>query len=248
MRRIEKREEPETLRHWRAENQAEPEGAGINYGYDALRQDHEATGEVLRSLVAEQGGLCAYTGARITPETSHIEHLKPQAHCERGEDAAYGNMIACWPRPNCGFEAAFGAHAKKDWPDRTEQHLFVSPLTDGCEQRFRFDRHGEMSAANPDDAAADTTIAKLNLDERREREKGLPRKLTAWRQEAIVGTLGKHQQLQVKDARRRLIVMERKEQELNEGAGITLAPFCFAVRQALVRHISKVEAIRAQLA
>ena len=62
------------------------------------------------------------------------------------------------------------------------------------------------------------------------------------------GTLGKHQELPLKDARRRLNIIEREVKELNEGADITLAPFCFVIRQALVRHIKKVEAIRAQLA
>lgn len=244
MRKIEKREEPEALRTWRAAHQADPSGAGINYGYDALRQNNQATGEVLRSLV-EQGAICAYTGVRITPETSHIEHLKPQAHCERGEDVAYTNLVACWPQPNSGFQAAFGAHAKGSWPSAAEQHLFVSPLSEGCEARFKFDRHGEIRVASERDDPAQETIARLNLDERRERAKGLPRRLTGWRREAIAGTLGKHQHLSVKDARQRLRVMAERERELNGGANVILAPFCFAIRQALVGHLRRIEAIRA---
>lgn len=248
MRTISKREEPERLRQWRSQHQADAGGAGINYGYDALRQNRIVTGEVLRQLVAEQGGLCAYTGARITVATCHIEHLKPQAHCERGDDVAYTNLVACWPSPNCGYQESFGAHAKGAWPSAAEQHLFVSPLSEGSEARFKFDRHGEISAAAPEDVAAATTIARLNLDEQGEQKRARPRRLTAWRREAIAGVLGRSMALPLKDARRRLQAMERQEQALNDGGNVTLAPFCFAVRQALLHHVKRVEALRAQRA
>jgi len=247
VRTIKKRQEPEALTQWRARCQADPEGAGINYGYDALRQNEVAIEQVLRALVAEQGGVCAYTGHRITHETAHIEHLKAQKYCERGEDVDYQNMAACWPWPNCGFEAAFGAHPKKIWPSPDEQHFFVTPLSNGCEHRFEFNRHGEITAS-PDDIAAEKTISKLNLDEHRENRIGIERKLTTWRQKAASGVLGKYQNLKLKDARNRLKALDRDDKELNDGASVTLSPFCFAIRQVLTRHIKKVEAIRAQIA
>ena len=78
MRRIEKRNEPAELRHWRAAHQVEPAGSGINYGYAALRQSPAVTDRLLDALLAEQGGLCAYTGRRIGHPSAHVEHLIPQ--------------------------------------------------------------------------------------------------------------------------------------------------------------------------
>ena len=126
--------------------------------------------------------------------------------------------------------------------------MFVSPLSESCENRFRYDRHGEVNSARSDDVAAATTISKLNLDERPERDREEPRSLISWRRDAISGVLSRFQELPLKEARQRLTVMQERERELREGADVTLAPFCFAIRQALVRHIWKVEAIRAQLA
>lgn len=234
MRTIRKRQEPKELTEWTAANQAEPDVTGINFDYDALRQNDEAINAVLNALLAEQGQLCAYTGRRISPAAAHIEHLLPQALCERGYDVAYHNLIACWPAPNTP-RCPYGAHAKDDWPSPEEMPQFVSPLSSGCGGRFHFNQRGEITHASDDDAAAKMTIAKLRLDHK---------SLTAMRQSDIDGVLGKTRTLSLKDARTRLKSIEDAEAQLDSGAAIALEPFCFALKQALQKYITALERIK----
>lgn len=85
MRHIQKKNEPQSLTQWRAAYQNDP-----NFGY--LLIEASLRGEIRQALVAEQGGLCAYTGRRINETSCHIEHPKPQAHCLHGEDVSFANM------------------------------------------------------------------------------------------------------------------------------------------------------------
>ncbi len=233
MRKIEKRSEPALLREWRAANQASPAGGGINYGYAALRQSSTVASHLLESLLAEQGGLCAYTGRRIDPHSAHVEHIVAQTHCERGQDVAYDNMVACWPQPN-GPHGQFGAHAKGSWPSPAEAAMFVSPLSKGCEARFIFNQRGEIKASVTDLAAA-ATIEKLKLDNKL---------LTALRGREIESVLGTMRGLSLKEARQRLRGIQDTEDALAGGADVALDPYCFALKQALARHIKAVERIR----
>ena len=112
--------EPAAFTEWRAKYRND-----INYGYGLISSDLRDL--IKDSIIAKQGGLCAYTGIGINAEKSHIEHLLPQDHCHRGqEDVAYGNMVACYPGPNTVY-VPFGALRKSNWPSRADQHLFVSP-------------------------------------------------------------------------------------------------------------------------
>ena len=119
----------------------------INYGYSLIPSD--LLGEIKDSLIAEQRRLCAYTGIGINAEHSHIEHLLPQKHCQRGqEDVSYANMVACYPGTKDKY-VPFGALVKANWPSRAEQHLFVSPRSAGCEARFLFRRRSKITSAIP---------------------------------------------------------------------------------------------------
>jgi hypothetical protein len=71
MRHIQKNNEPQSLTQWRAAHQTDP-----NFGYSMIEAN--LRGEIRQALVAEQGGLCAYTGRRINETSCHIEHPKPQ--------------------------------------------------------------------------------------------------------------------------------------------------------------------------
>ncbi len=140
---------------------------------------------------------------------SHIEHLVPQDHCQRGqEDVAYGNMVACYPAPNSAY-VPFGALRKANWPSPAEQHLFVSPRSAGCERRFTFNIRGKISVAENDEAAGET-VKRLGLDNKR---------LEDLRKEAIDATLQWHGRnpplLDLQLARKRLIGWKRlKMQEV----------------------------------
>lgn len=208
------------------------------------------------NLFAEQGGICAYTGHRIRLMTTvspnginrtvefHIEHVVPQIYCRAeygsyGRDADYGNLVACWPRPNCGFEPAYGARKKGSWPSPEEQAQFVSPLRLDCSVRFRFDHRGAINATQEDDAAANETINRLGLDDPR---------LTALRREAIRGALNPaSRRIKLNEARRLLHQMKRDSNDVNSGVFIQLTQFSFAIQPALEREIGKLEGIRSQV-
>ena len=228
MQRIEKRGEPTELTRWRNEFRNDP-----NFGYGLLcgKPAHEA---VIRSLIAEQGGLCAYTGLRIHAEemrgergvrhaTAHVEHLLPQKYCtgaHTGESVAYDNLVACFPGPNAPA-VTYGATFKKSWPAEEERTLFVSPLTSGCEDRFRFNNRGEITAARADDEAAKETIRRLGLD---------CKELNLLRKAAIMAAL---KPSNPKQLRNRLNSIERESG--------TYTVFRFVVRQVLARRLKGFE-------
>jgi len=202
------------LSQWRAANAGTP-----NCSYRHLSSDAHAA--VKASLLAEQGCLCAYTGHRIGPDSCHIEHLKPQEHCTAAESVDYQNLVACYP---LNGHPGYGAVQKANWPSNPEEAaIFVSPLSNGCESRFSFNAGGRISAGNPADSAALETIRRLRLDhstlEKFRREAAEPIKM-----------------LSLKAARGRLADLERET--------ALLTPFCFAVKQVLLKHIQRLESIR----
>lgn len=226
MRQIQKKPEPQQLNHWRAAFQTDP-----NFGYGLI--EGHLRQEIIQALVGEQGEICAYTGCRIGVYTCHIEHPKPQTHCQRGEDVAYTNMLACFPAPKSA-EVPYGARQKGSWPDPAQAHLFVSPLSNDCGARFSFSLNGEIFPSDTGDNAAAETIRRLALDHAL---------LTQLRKEAIQATLtvlGKGPaSVDVAATRRRLAGLERAERD-----GGRLEPFCFALEQALNKHISRLVKLR----
>lgn len=226
MRHIQKNNEPQSLIQWRAVNQNDP-----NFGYRLIEAN--LRGDIWQALVAEQGRLCAYTGRRIDEASCHIEHPKPQAHCMNGEDVSFANMLACVPAPNAPG-LPYGAHKKGSWPDATEEALFVSPLRPSCEERFSFTLSGEIRASSPADAAAKETIDRLGLNHTL---------MQQFRKAAIEATLGirgrGHASLNLHSARARLNGLRAAERNRSP-----LEPFCFVLKQALQKHITRVEAIR----
>ena len=103
-----------------------------------------------------------------------------------------------------------------------------------CEARFLFSERGRIIVAQDDEAARET-VKRLGLDHTR---------LEAMRREAISATLrwkGENPPLlDLLSARKRLA----SSLESAETAGGSLEPFCFALKQALRKHILKLESIR----
>ncbi len=224
MKWIQKRNEPEQLKEWRSRYSND-----INFGYDLMRKNSDVVQAVTRSLLEEQGWLCAYTGLSIDEQKCHIEHLKPQTHCTAGETVLYSNIVACYPGPNTKYKVPYGAHKKDHWSGNDEQHLFVSPLNQSCESRFIFKLRGQIENQAGDQAAA-MTITKLGLDYSELEDK---------RKAAIQGTIGKENNLPLKDARKRLRDLKTQQRD-------KLDEFCFVLIQALEKHIARLEAIKAQ--
>jgi len=159
MKKIVKKSQPTEFQQWRATNAGVPEN--FRYGCGGFPNN-----AVLKALLAEQGFLCAYTLMRVSLDSVHIEHLKPQSRCTNGEDVAWDNMVACFPQPGAQHPG-FGAVQKDSW---WEEALFISPLAENCESRFRYKGDGSIGADVEADSAAGTTIEKLKLDCGRLRE------------------------------------------------------------------------------
>ncbi len=245
MRTIKKRSPPNSLTLWRAERLAMGRGPGRECSYDEMRRDPHVLEDVENGLFHEQGGLCAYTGIKILlsrdNQTSragfHIEHIRPQKHCNYGEDTEYTNLAACWPKPNCGFEPPFGAKKKDEWPSLQDESSFVSPLRHDCSERFVFTRKGEIAPARRNDCAVEITIQKLGLAHE---------DLVALRYGVIHGALNpKNRPINLKDAERLLKQIDQSCEAVDRGENVRLFEFCFAVRQALCKEIRKLESIKA---
>ncbi len=235
MRTISKRNEPPSYIEWRAPRVAANAAPGMLCNYEELRRHPEVITAVENGLLAEQGCICAYTGCRIAPGTFHVEHLKPQTYCAYGEDADYRNLVACWPGPGHKPEPAYGARKKGHWPSPDEMPLFVSPLSPACEQRFTFDRQGRIAVTNPNDSAANETIKRLGLAHDT---------LTAFRKEAIRGALApRSKPIRLTEAKKLLHRLDADAEDLDKGGAVRLDPFCFAIRQVVVKEIKKLEAI-----
>ncbi len=176
MRYIQKSElPPASIREWR---QAQ-EHLGINLDYPSFTRKRELRTE----LIAEQLGLCAYTGTPLDDRLGgyqavdqnlafqpHIEHIKPRAVCQKElesqggvygseicEDLDHHNLVAALEvkrKPPARAEI-FGAAAHED------ALLPVTPVQPDCENRFRYAGNGDVSGADP---AAIATIAALKLD------------------------------------------------------------------------------------
>ncbi|MFN3890132.1 MAG: retron system putative HNH endonuclease [Beijerinckiaceae bacterium] len=221
MRQIRKLAQPNALGEWIAANRSGP-----NCNYRSV--DGELRRVIREALVAEQGGLCAYTGRKIDVETCHIEHLMPQEHCEHLEDVDYRNLVAAVPQANAP-RLPYGAQQKDNWPPKNEANTFVSPLSNGCSQRFAFNFKGEIEAKNPMDNAAVSTIERLALNHSI---------LIGFRREAIRRTIqlpGKRPKLlDTNTARRRLHGLQAKDR-----GSLNLEQFSFALISALEKHIDR---------
>ncbi|MEO8493885.1 MAG: hypothetical protein ABI614_02365 [Planctomycetota bacterium] len=178
---------PPSIREWRAVQ----EPVGVNLDYSSFTRAPQLRGE----LIAEQSGLCAYTGAPIDERLggyhddnlvfqAHIEHVKPRAICEaeltaRGgdygrelcEDMDHHNLVAALEvkRKSPSKSEIFGAAAHGD------NILPITPLQPDCEHKFRFDENGGIQGL---DVTATQTIELLKLGHAT---------LTGWRRGAIAG-------------------------------------------------------------
>lgn len=223
MKYIEKNQPPHELHAW-IQTQPVVAGQRLNCSYSEMPSD--VKNNVKRSLLQEQGSLCCYTGRRIDIDTSHIEHLKPQSHCQANEDIDYQNLLLAFPGSDIG-RVPYGAQRKADWYDES---LLVSPLRRDCEARFLFQISGAIKPAKGTDQAACKTIERLGLDEPT---------LTEMRKQAI---------------QKALIDRKLSNQNLEriansfcdrDGTG-KFPPFCFAISQAAAQVLQKRARVRQQ--
>jgi uncharacterized protein (TIGR02646 family) len=145
--------EPETIRLWKAQANEHWQPS-----YPTLQNPQKR--ELHLSLLREQGYLCCYCGRRISQEDSHIEHFKPQELFE-DLDLSYDNLHASCIRETKPGTPLHCGHHKGNWFDEA---LHISPLSDGCEERFRYLLSGEIQANQETDFSARKMIEILALD------------------------------------------------------------------------------------
>ncbi len=221
MKYITKKPQPHELIAWTRAKPDSQDAKQLAWSYDDMPA---AVREAIKAgLIQEQGGLCCYTGRRVTAESSHIEHLKPQALCMNHEDTDYANMLAAHPAWNAPKKCEYGAHKKGSWYD---EHLLVHPLRPDCERRFRYRATGKISPAHPDDEGAKETIRRLHLDHR---------ELVEMRKEAIHSILFEKQLSKVQAERLMANIEERNSHGL-------FRPFCFAIKQACEKYLKRFDA------
>ena len=189
--------------------------------------------QVLKALVAEQGGLCAYTMRRIADSSSHVEHIKPQSRCREdlpGSDLDYGNLLACFPRGDMSAPFRYGAQRKGGWWENDGAE-FVSPLQPACEEVFGFRLDGGIEAIN-NRTEARTTIEVLGLDHRSLTE---DRKRVI--EEFIYGPKKSDPMSYTAAQRARNSICRRNGSDL-------FYEFCVAIRAALEEHMAALTKVR----
>lgn len=188
---------------------------------------------ILEAMIADQGGLCAYTMRRIDKNSSHVEHIKPQSRCREdlpGSDLEYANLVACYPRHDVKGQPHYGARCKGNWwvNDGAE---FVSPLQPACERVFRFKLDGEIEAIN-NRTEAKTTITVLGLDHRsltEDRKRAI--------QEFIYGRTGDRPLSYTTSRRLRDRICDRSKNG-------NFPEFCIAIRSGLTEHMAALTKLR----
>jgi uncharacterized protein (TIGR02646 family) len=146
--KIIKGESPEFFEEWKKDNR----GRKFSDFKGKTRR------ELKNTLISEQKGLCCYCCASITYEKTIFEHIKPQ---ERYKEFifSYNNLLAsCEGFDEEGFTCG---HNKDNWYD---EKLFISPLSDDCEEYFTYLLNGRIEGSGLDDKSADETIYRLYLN------------------------------------------------------------------------------------
>jgi uncharacterized protein (TIGR02646 family) len=137
--------------NWR---QSQPPVGNEGSNQPAVRNPRTA---LVTSLLESQGFLCAWTGQRVSLETSHIDHVVPQS-VDSARDLELDNLVAAFPKE--GADAVYGAHVRGDsWqPD------MVRPNERDCEHRLRYTPTGKVQARDPQDSGAAFTVTEFKLD------------------------------------------------------------------------------------
>lgn len=138
--------EPDNFKRWKKRNKVK--------NWDKFSKEAKPVKDELQSsLIKEQLRMCCYCEEIISPENSHIEHLKPKAFYKKFE-FSYKNLIAsCNKKDSCG-EKKHGWYAPE----------MVSPLDENCSARFAYTGDGRIIPFYEEDEWASRTIEKLGLN------------------------------------------------------------------------------------
>jgi len=154
MKHIVKLSEPQELIDWKAADKMYQRG-----NPKWKRVDTTVKNIVKENLRKEQGGICCYCERRLIENDYHTEHLKPIFKFPDIQ-IEYDNLLC-----SCQFEIEKGeprhcGNSKGSWFDES---LFISPLSEDCEEKFKYTFDGQIEPADENEQAA-TTIEKLRLN------------------------------------------------------------------------------------
>lgn len=149
MKYIQKNNEPQWFKDWKADNP--------NATYADLVSSRKAH-SLRQSLVEEQHYICCYCECLIDAETSHNEHFKPKGNLlYRSLQLDYNNIFASCKREADGDPETHCGHKKSDSFDVQ----LVSPMEPNCSTHFKYDLNGQIFET---DDRGKLTIEMLKLD------------------------------------------------------------------------------------
>ncbi|MCW3108226.1 MAG: hypothetical protein JWQ09_2732 [Segetibacter sp.] len=233
MKRIIKEQEPASFIQFKQDN----EKAGIQIRYDT-NLGSEQRKPVKKALLKEQGYICAYTLKRISLDSCHIEHIKPEELCrqhmadgiETVSDLDYTNMVACFPKEapkGIPKEKYFGAIKKDDnWVNNGSD--YVLPLQVNCESNFSYNKNGGVEGTTD---RGRNTVSLLALDHV---------VLVYERKTAIENFIGKANP--IKKAKTTQAILD-----IDKLFGERYTEFCIPIKHALKEHLIYLEKIEKKL-
>lgn len=159
MRRIDKSEEPQSLRSF---NKAKHEKWGEIYN-DANRHVFD---DCRQQCIEDQACLCGYTEIHLTKDNRHIDHYIKRDFAP--------DLTFCWNNMIAAVkDSRFGANYKNKHVKRTDYDKseccytdILNPLKDEFTGRFRFSADGTMEPSDNKDIKAKKTIELFNLNEK----------------------------------------------------------------------------------
>jgi len=226
---IEKGREPSALRKFKRRNRETPE----LLRYESI--DRDTKDELRKTLLDEQGYLCAYTMrpiARTESPDFHVEHIRPQSE-NIANELDYSNLVLCFGRQGLA-ETEWGAFRKGG--ATVDERNFVSPLKRDCETRLTYGANGDIRATSSSDEAALGAIALLALNHRALRDA----RIAALRSRGLGP--GASRPLTAAGAER------EAERALERDNGGRLPAFCIAIKQVAERFARESRKRSARLA
>jgi uncharacterized protein (TIGR02646 family) len=156
MKYVIKKQEPVLFSIWKAKHQNT---------YDRFKKtsatENTSPKKVVKdALIQAQGYLCCYCECRITSDTSHIEHFRPQSHPDV-DPLDFSNLLCSCQKDWIAGSPCHCGNLKLNWFDPI---LLISPFEPNCEDRFKYTFDGWITPVDTNDEAARQTIDKLGLN------------------------------------------------------------------------------------
>lgn len=164
MRRIDKSEEPQSLRSF---NKAKHE----KWGEFSDKANHHVYNDCLQQCIEDQACLCGYTEVPLTGEKRHIDHYIKR---DFAPDLTFcwNNMIAAVKDSHFGADYK-DKHVKRNDYNKSEccYTNILNPVRDEFTGRFRFSADGTIEPSDSQDIKAKKTIELFNLNEKSLKER-----------------------------------------------------------------------------